>query len=112
MKVDIRSDQGAYVGLFPVNEWDIMIPVEMTSNEFESVRERYRGLKECIKSFPLASLNIDYAEDMELLLMNRIRKDLLMYLVQGAGVGELMFAASIRKDFVEEKILLTILSNE
>jgi hypothetical protein len=112
MKVDIRSDQGAYVGLFPVNEWDIMTPVEMSSNEFESVRERYRGLKECIKSFPLTSLNIEYTEDMELLLMNRIRKDLLMYLVQGAGVGELMFAASIRKDFVEEKILLTVLSNE
>lgn len=112
LKIDIRSDQGAFVGLFVINDWDIMIPTEMTANEFEFIRSRYIGIRQTMKTYPWTSLNIIYSEDIELLLMNRIRNDLLMFLVQGAGLGELMFASCIKKGFNDEKILLTLLLNE
>jgi hypothetical protein len=114
MKIDIRSDQGAFVGLFTINDWDIMTPFEMKDcTEFEMLREKYKGLRETMKTYPLASLNISsYSDELELLIMNKIRSDLLMFLVQGAGLGELMFAGMIKKGFSDEKILLTILTNE
>lgn len=112
LKVDIRTDQGAFVGLFQINEWDVMTPVEMTCSDFEAMRDRYKGLREVVKSYPLATLSLQYSDELELLIMNRIRQDLLMFLVQGVGIGELMFAGSIKKEMIEEKVLLTILTNE
>lgn len=90
-----------------------MTPIEITCNEFELIRDRYKGLREIVKSYPLSSLTLQYSDELELLIMNRIRHDLLMFLVQGVGIGELMFVGGIKKDnHMEEKVLLTILTNE
>lgn len=113
VKVDVRCDQGAYVGIFSINDWDLMTaPSSMPSADFEATRDRLKGFRELSKEYPLDTFNLSGVEDIEMELIKRIRGELNMLLVQGAGLGELMLAAVLRKGFVEEKVLVTILSNE
>ncbi len=115
MKIDIRNDQGAYAGLFVVNDWDLMIPYSMTCTEFEQLRNRLKGFSEVIKSYPYNTLNLSLDggdEDVELQIIKRMNRSLPMFIVQGAGLCELMFAGIIRKGFSEEKVLVTITTSE
>lgn len=112
MKVDIRCDQGAYVGLLVINDWDLLLPFTTTSSEFEVQRKRLGGFNEIVKAYPTSAFqfsNEDIA-DNELELISRVKKVVNVYLVQGAGVGELMFAGTVRKALVEEKVFITILA--
>eukprot|EP01034_Spumella_vulgaris_P021954 gene21954-28034_t len=111
VKADIRCDQGAYVGLLVINDWDLLLPYQTTSADFEVLRKRLSGFNEVTRMYPVDSLNLPQGDnaDTELELISRVRRIANMYLVQGAGVGELMFAGSIRKGTVEEKAYITIL---
>lgn len=112
VKVDIRSDQGAFIGIFTIFEWDLMIPVEMSSSDFETLRGKLTGFREVTKNYSLASLNMEPSEELELTILARIRNELVLYIVQGVGLGELMFAGAIKKAANDEKVLVTVLSNE
>lgn len=115
LKIDIRNDQGAYAGLFTVNDWDLMTPCPMSSTEFENLRNRMKGFGEVSKSYPYNMLNLsvdDSDEDVELQIIKRMNRNLSMFIVQGAGLCELMFAGLIRKGFSEEKVLVTIETSE
>ena len=116
IKVDIRSDRGAYVGLLTIFDWDIITPCSISSHEFESARKKLVGFNEVSKSFALDALHIPAhckisdSADVEIELISRVKRLFNMHLVQGAGVGELMFAGVIRKGFLEEKVYLTVLT--
>jgi hypothetical protein len=114
LKIDIRNDQGAYAGLFVVNDWDLMIPCSMSCMDFEQSRNRMKGFGEVTKSYPYNALNLslDGDEDVELQIIKRMNRNLSMFIVQGAGLCELMFAGLIRKGFTEEKVLVTITTSE
>jgi hypothetical protein len=112
VKVDIRSDQGAFIGIFTIFEWDLMIPVEMSSSDFETLRGKLTGFREVTKTYSLATLNMEPSEELELTILARIRNELILYVVQGVGLGELMFAGAIKKAANDEKVLVTVLSNE
>jgi len=110
MKIDIRSDQGTYTGTFTPETWDISYPINMTSSDFEGLRKRLSGFSETSKSFPLTSLglsSISNISNIEVELIIRIKKIINAFVVQGAGVGEMMFASAYRKGMAEEKILIT-----
>lgn len=114
MKADIRCDQGAYVGLLIINDWDLLLPYQTTSAEFEVLRKRLSGgFNEVIRAYPLETLNLFQGTnaDTELDLISRVKRIVNVYLVQGAGVGELMFAGSVRKGLVEERAYITIVSD-
>ena len=109
MKIDIRCDKGAYTGSLSVNDWDIMQPLSLTPSDFDRARKRLTGFSEVRKSYSLESVGLlpDSAEDDTLA---RVQRFLNIFVVQGAGVGELLFAGAIRKGLtVEEKVLITIL---
>ncbi len=115
MKIDIRNDQGAYAGLLVVNDWDLMTPYSISSNEFEQLRKRMKGFGEVQKSYPYSSLNLSMDngdEDVELQIIKRMSRNLPMFIVQGAGLCELMFAGVIRKGFTEDRVLVTVLTLE
>jgi hypothetical protein len=117
MKIDIRSDQGTYTGTFTPETYDISYPlINMTSSDFEGLRKRLSGFSETSKSFPLSCLglssvanisNISNISNIEVELIIRIKKIINAFVVQGAGVGEMMFASAYRKGMAEEKILIT-----
>jgi hypothetical protein len=117
-RVDIRCDVGAYVGVFIPQAWDLLIPLAMTSSEFENSAKRMMGLSENTKTLSLSSLKLSCLAEggigvggVEPELINRTMSLLNVYLVQGAGVGELMFSALLRKGLQDEKILVRIISD-
>ena len=114
MKVDIRSDKGAFAGLLALNDWDLVQPLIMKCADFEAVRGRLGGFSEICKSYPIDALKLSGnspAGDNEMELLMRVKCALNMYLVQGAGLGELMFAGAVRKGLQEHRLLVTILTN-
>ena len=84
----------------------------MKSSDFEAVRSRLGGFSEICKTYPIQALklsdNSQYG-DREMELLMRVKSVLNMYLVQGAGLGELMFAGAVRKGLQEHRLLVTIL---
>lgn len=111
MKADIRSDKGAAVGLLVIHDWDLLLPLPMKSSDFEGLRSRLGGFGEICKSVSAATLNFSASSpvgDTEMQLIGRMNRALNMYLVQGAGVGELMFAASAKKGLTESRLLITV----
>ena len=111
MKADIRSDKGAAVGVLVINDWDLLQPLGMRSADFEALRSRLGGFGEICKTVSAAALSFsDHSPlgDVEMQLIARMRSALNMYLVQGAGLGELMFAASAKKGLTESRLLVTI----
>jgi AP-3 complex subunit beta len=116
IKMDIRNDQGAYTGLFAVQDWDLIQPVEMTATNFEALRGRLKGFSEVSKAYPLDQLSLQgfTSDSIEAEIIRRIQREVHVYLVQGAGVQELMLAGSLRKGvipIVDEKILITVVSS-
>jgi hypothetical protein len=119
IKLDIRNDQGVYAANYLVNDWDLlMIPPPNSSlllaNEFEIIRNRLKGFNEVSRAYSIDILNLvlptdSSREDYELEIIQRLQREVNMYVVQGVGVGEILFAAIYRKGFVDEKVLLTIL---
>ena len=65
------------------------------------------------QTFALAALGLpaDAPGAVEQELIARVKRILNVFLVQGAGLGELLFAACSRKGMAEEKVLVTILSD-
>jgi hypothetical protein len=123
LKVDIRCDKGAYAGLLPVHEWDVMQPLVMTAQEFDKARSRLSGnFTEMTKTYTFASVGVTdnsssngNGNTCEEELLQIIKRALNVFVVQGAGVGELLFSGSVRKGLsVEEKVLatVTLLGNE
>lgn len=112
VKLDIRSDQGAYVGILTVNEWDLICPNIISTNDFEACCQRLKGFGETLKTYTYDQLGITYSEDLENILFQKISREYNFYVVQGLGVGELLFAGVVRKGYLEEKVYLTVLIQE
>ena len=121
-RVDVRSDVGAFVGTFLPEAWEILFPSNISSTEFFVMRKRMGGFGEASKSFPLSvvmsSSSSPKAADVgvtnsssEVQLIGLVKKILNVFLVQGAGVGELLFAGCSRKGMMEEKLLVTVTSD-
>lgn len=115
MKMDIRCDQGVFAGLFVVNDWDLLVATSsVTTADFEAARGRLRGFSEVSKTYTTEQLQLQALEDevdVEREIIRRIQRECNFALVQGAGVQEIMLAASLRKGgAVDEKVLLTILT--
>jgi hypothetical protein len=95
------------VGLFVVNDWDLLVPLSISATEFEQWRSRMKGFSETLKSYSFDAVNLS-GEDIEVELVKRVTRNLSVFVVQGPGLKELMFAGLIRKGFSEEKALITI----
>ena len=113
--MDVRSDLGAFVGTLAPEGWEILFPLTLSSTDFASHKRRLGGLQMASKSFPLLSILPASAErgafDTEMELIQVVKKMLNTFLVQGAGVGELLFAGCSRKGMMEEKVLITVTSD-
>ena len=111
-RLDIRTDKGTYTGALVPEAYELLSPLAMSAAEFDAYRRRFCGLNETTKSFARALLGLASAAGVsaEEELLARVRRLLNVYCVQGAGEGELMFAASCRKSIMEEKVLVTVLS--
>ena len=119
IKADIRCDKGAYVGLLLINDWDLLQPLCMSSEDFESLRARLGGFGELSKTQNITTLGLQqqklqqnsYNYGIENEIVRKVQDILNIYLVQGAGVSELMFAGMVRKGLNDHKLLITILTN-
>jgi hypothetical protein len=112
--VDIRCDKGGYAGLLVLQDWDLLQPLQMRSSDFEHLRSRLGGLSEVCKAQPARSLGLSGSSPFggpEMQLVVRVQAALNVCLVQGAGLGELMFAGSVRKGLGEHKLLITVLTS-
>lgn len=108
LRIDIRSDKGAYVGMLAPDAWDLLSPVLMTCAEFDQYRRRFTGLCEASKTFPASTVAMVGGMNAEEELIIRVKKMLNVYVVQGAGGGELLFAGSKKEMIKEEKVLMAI----
>ena len=66
------------------------------------------------KTFALSGLSLgndSSSGSIELDLLARVTRMLNVSVVQGAGVGEMMFAGSYRKGLMEERVLITLISD-
>lgn len=112
LRVDIRCDAGTYVGAYVPDAWDLLVPTNLSYADFDTARKRLTGFSEVVKSFPAMSLNLPSdGGSVEPILISRVKRMLNVFLVQGAGLGELMFAACARKGMMEEKVLVTVTSD-
>jgi hypothetical protein len=114
--VDVRSDVGAFVGTFVPEAWEVLFPSIISPLDFAGLSKRLGGFGEAKKSFPLSlivpsSSGESNGMSVETILISRVKKVLNVYLVQGAGVGELLFAGCSRKGMMEEKVLVTVISD-
>lgn len=117
--MDIRSDVGAFAGIFLPEAWEILFPSVITSSEFSTMKKRMGGFGEASKSFSFdVIMSSSSASKMagggtfgEVQLIGIVKKMLNVFLVQGAGVGELFFAGCSRKGMMEEKVLITVTSD-
>eukprot|EP00981_Chlorochromonas_danica_P008375 scaffold2163_cov158-Ochromonas_danica.AAC.10 len=113
IKVDVRSDRGSFVGLLTVEDYDLLVPFVLSSEDFEMQRSRMKGFSEISKFYAWSAVTMNPTsamEDLERELIQRVCRSLQMHVVQGVGLGELMFAAKVRKGLSEEKAFLTLLS--
>jgi hypothetical protein len=113
VKIDIRCDKGVFVGVLSLYNWDSIQPRVMHSGDFETLRGRLGGFSEVCKTAKFEELGLHLLKeqgDKELELLRRVNCTLNMYLVQGVGLGELMFAGAIHKNMSENRTLLTILT--
>lgn len=111
--MDIRCDKGTYAGMLVVQDWDLLQPLLMKSSDFETLRARLGGLGEVLRSTTATALGLNENSPyggMEMELVMRVQSALNVYLVQGAGLGELLFAGSVRKGLGEHRLLITILT--
>jgi len=111
IRVDIRNDIGTYVGTLVPEGAELLSPAVISSSEFDAFRKRLVGLNEVTRPFTLDSLGLTATYDVESEIIGRVKHIINAFLVQGAGVGELLFAASARRGMMEEKVLVTITSN-
>ena len=132
--MDIRSDMGAFVGTLLPEAWEVLFPINISPQEFLTLKKRLGGFGEASKSFSLDSILSSSsplspsggpsgpsgggvsggrrdAAFAEMELIQRVKKMLNVFLVQGAGVGELLFAGCSRKGMMEEKVLITVTSD-
>jgi hypothetical protein len=118
LRVDVRSDVGAFVGILAPEAWELLFPLNLSPQDFASNKKRLGGFGMASKSFPLqqilpSSLSAESGTPfgIEMELIQRVKRMLNVFLVQGAGVGELLFAGCSRKGMMEEKVLVTVTSD-
>ncbi len=115
IKIDVRSDQGSYVGSFTPEPYELIVPLHLSITDFTSHRSRLGGFNEGSKTYSLESLGFATAsavDKVENILITKIRSVLNMNVVQGKGMNELMFAGAVPKGAVGEKVLISITINE
>jgi hypothetical protein len=115
--VDVRSDVGAFVGILAPEAWELLFPLNLSPQDFASNKKRLGGFGMASKSFPQQILPSSLSAEsgtpfgIEMELIQRVKRMLNVFLVQGAGVGELLFAGCSRKGMMEEKVLVTVTSD-
>jgi AP-3 complex subunit beta len=114
IKIDVRSDQGSYVGNFTPEPYELIVPLHLSVAEFTAHRSRLGGFNEGSKTYSLESLGFagSPVDNIETMLITKIRNVLNTNVVQGKGMNELMFAGSIPKGAIGEKVLISITINE
>jgi hypothetical protein len=109
LRIDVRSDVGAFVGTLVPDSWELLFPIPLSPEDFDTLRRRLGGFCESTKAFALSAIGILTAgPEAEIELVTRVKKILNVFVVQGPGVGELMFAGCARKGVMEEKVLITL----
>jgi len=113
LKVDVRSESGAYVGSLSVEEWDLVRPLPMHVFDFEDCRSRLGGFCENARSYPLSAITSGVKDDggtseVERLVQQRVQRALFVCAVQGLNKRELMFAGCIHKGSEVHRLLITI----
>ena len=111
-RLDIRTDKGAYAAQLTPEPWELVTPAAMSPTDFDTFRQRFSGLGESVKTFPLSSLGLGASAAggvaaVELELVSRFRRLVNVHTVQGPGYGELMFAGSKKEMGKEERVLLS-----
>lgn len=113
--MDVRSDVGAFVGTLTPECWEVLFPITMSASDFATQKKRMGGFGMASRSFPLSSIlgpsEGQGAVGTEIELVQKVKKMLNVFSVQGAGVGELLFAGCSRKGVLEEKVLVTVTSD-
>jgi len=109
IRLDIRSDLGAFIGLIQFEPYEAIIPFDITTNDFETIRSQLLGLNENEKQIPVQNINIyTTSSSLEFEIMQIVKRLVNVYVVQGAGLNELLFAGIIKKGYNDEKVLITI----
>eukprot|EP01035_Chromulina_nebulosa_P018023 gene18023-23664_t len=104
IRLDIRSDLGAFIGLIQFEPYEAIIPLDITTNDFETIRSQLLGLNENEKQIPIQNINIYTAStSLEFEIMQIVKRLVNVYVVQGAGLNELLFAGTIKKGYNDEK---------
>lgn len=115
LKVDVRSESGAYVGCLSLEEWDLVRPLSMHVFAFEDCRARLGGFCENSRSYPLsaitAGLQLSTTGEVERQLQQRVQRALFVCAVQGLNKKELMFAGCLHKGSEVHRLLITMSLN-
>ena len=112
VKVDVRSDQGAYTGTLSPEMHELLSPLRLSPADFSAAKKKIGGFNEVTRMVPVASLSgaqAAHKSDVSLveeLVISGVRQLVNVHVCQGSGTGELLFAGSFRKGAVDEKVLI------
>ena len=111
IRVDIRADIGAFLGTVQFEPFELLQPLAISSQQFEIVRAQLKGINESEKTYSLLALGVLAGDSLEYQLMQLVQKLLFVHVVQGAGVGELLFAGALKRSgYGEDRVLMTVLT--
>lgn len=112
IRVDVRTDMGSYTGTLSVDAMDLLNPFPMSLRDFESYRNRLKGINEAERSYSLSSLGLKADADLDYDTMHIMKKLVNMYVIQGPGSGEMCLSGFLRKAGVDDKVLLTVTTSK
>ena len=110
IKVDVRSDQGAYTGTLSPEMHDLLSPLRMSPADFSAAKKKIGVFNEVTKAIPVESLSGLQSADksdvslIEAFVLDRVKRLVNVHVCQESG--ELLFAGVFRKGAVDEKTLI------
>lgn len=124
VKVELRCDQGSYASSMPVSDIDLLVPLNINTQEFLACRKRLTGFNELQKRYPRSTLlQIGHLGRVEVLhaIKHRVNSSMNVSTVHvpvegsvcsdGVPQAEMLFAGMVRKRHSEVRVLITISSD-
>ena len=106
LRVDVRCNHGSYAGSFTAHSLDLLLPCRLSRDEFTALRRRLGGFHEVTKTFPASVWSTAEGVPLEAAIIQRLCSVLNVHVVQSSA--ELLLAGSLRRNVVEEKLLVTV----
>lgn len=109
--MDIRTDQGSYVGTISLEMSDLLRPFPCNSAQFLAYQNMNGGFNESTKTIPLDRMNVKNPKDLPSILSDvysLIAQIMSCHVVVDSPDNQLQLSGIVRKDNRDERLILSV----